>query len=76
MTRLLLFWVIAIGLCREPADILAQTLGPVLLEGSVRDVYTRNGYLQGATVILKSHQTGKVVTRMSCPAPSCRLMKG
>ena len=62
MSRLLLFWVIAIALHREPADILAQTLVPVLLEGSVRDVYTRNGYLQGATIIVTSHRTGKVVT--------------
>src|SRR5215207_10635369 len=62
MTRPLLFWVIAIALFREPADILPQTLVAVLLEGSVSDVYTWNGYLQGATIIVTSHQTGKVVT--------------
>jgi len=41
MTRLLLFWVIAIGLCREPADILAQTPVPVLLETLMGRQFTR-----------------------------------
>ena len=39
-----------VAFCREPADILTQSRVPVLLEGSVRDVYSRDGYLQAATI--------------------------
>lgn len=49
------------------AGILAQPLPKVTLSGSVRDIYTREGYLQDATVKITSHRTRVTITLVTGP---------
>jgi hypothetical protein len=51
---------LSLALCGWP--VLAQAPAMVPLAGSVRDVYTRDYYLSGATVTVISHRTGQTIT--------------
>jgi Carboxypeptidase regulatory-like domain len=53
---------VAFSIALSGLSVLAQAPATVPLVGSVRDVYTRDYYLSGATVTVVSHRTGQTLT--------------
>jgi hypothetical protein len=66
MTRLFRGAVVTLTVAVAGPFALAQTTG-VTLSGSVRDNYTRDGYLPAATVTVTSHRSGDTVTILTSP---------
>lgn len=62
MTARLRVAFVAIAFSAAGAGILAQTATKVPLAGTVRDLYTRRGYLEGVTIKITSRRTGETVT--------------
>lgn len=66
MTCLCLAPLVVLTVAVAGASALAQTTG-VPLSGSVRDIYTRDGYLPDATVTVTSNRSGYTVTILTSP---------